>query len=329
MVLEKKSIKIKGLEINSLVMAAPLAGITDLVFRQILRKFNTSSLMVTEMISSEALKHNKEHKIIDTYEGDQPIAFQIAGHKPDLMVDAAVSLNDIADMIDINMGCPVPKIVKNGDGSGLMRMPELAGEIVKKVSAAIDKPVSVKFRLGWDRRSINCVEFAQLMEASGADLITIHGRTRSQMYSGFADWELIREVKEAVNIPVIANGDVLSPENALKCIETTKADGVAIGRGLLGDPWLLQRIDHYFKTGEILPEPTIIERIDMSLEHCKLLCDYLGEHIGLRRSRKFFGWYVKHVAGAPKYRNILTRLNSVQEIEETIKDIKKRINSNS
>lgn len=318
----KNEIIIKDLKLNSMVMAAPLAGVTDVVFRNILRKFNSEALVVTEMISSEALQQNKPHKILEVTDNDPPIAFQLSGHKPHLMQKSAVMIEHLADMIDINMGCPVPKLAKSGDGAGLMRTPEVASDIVKAIKEQIKIPLSVKFRLGWDSAAKNCVEFAQRMEDSGVDLITVHGRTRAQMYSGKADWEMIAKVKRAVSIPVIANGDVDSPEAAEKCLEVTGCDGVAIGRGLLGNPWLLNRVDHYLKTGEILPQPSVNERLDMALEHCRDLILSCGDYQGVHKSRKFFAWYIKKVRDAAKYRNILVQLETFEEIEQTINQLK-------
>lgn len=313
---------INDLKINSIVMAAPLAGVTDVVFRNILRLFNTDSLLVTEMISSEALQQNKPQRILDVTDNDPPIAFQLSGHKPHLMQKSALRVEPLADIIDINMGCPVPKLAKSGDGSGLMRTPELASDIVKAIKDKIKIPLSVKFRLGWDSKSINCVDFAKRMEDSGADLITVHGRTRAQMYSGKADWEMIALVKQAVSVPVIANGDVVSPETAANCLEITGCDGLAVGRGLLGDPWLLKRIDHYLKTGEILPEPSINERLDMALYHCKQLIKNYGEYQGVQKSRKFFAWYIKYIREAARIRHTLVQLETYEEIETVIETIK-------
>lgn len=322
MVPNNNTIQIKDLKINSLVMAAPLAGISDLVFRSIMREFNQDSLLVTEMISSEALKSKREHKIVKRTPADSPIAFQISGHKPDLMLKSALKLQESADIIDINMGCPTPKIVKNGDGCALMKTPELAAEIVKNIVSNIEIPVSVKFRLGWDTTSVNCVEFAKLMEDCGVSMITVHGRTRNQMYAGKVNWEKIAEVKQAVSIPVIANGDVTSAKIALECLSVTGCDGVAIGRGLLGDPWLLHRVDYFFKTGIIIPEPTMLERLDMSVYHCRKLIDFWGEYTGINHSRKFFGWYIKYLPGAAKYRAVLMQLRTFEEIMEVINEIK-------
>lgn len=323
--MNNNQLKIGNLIINSKVVAAPLAGVSDVVFRSIIRRYNQESLVVTEMISSEALQQNRAQRIVDTNDNDSPIAFQLSGHKPDVMLKAALIVSEYTDIIDINMGCPTPKIVKNGDGCALMKTPEIASKVVKHIVDNVDKPVTVKFRLGWDNNSINCVDIAKRMEDSGVSLITVHGRTRSQMYTGNAKWKKIALVKEAVSIPVIANGDVVSPETAQECLDVTGCDGIAIGRGLLGDPWLLHRVDHYFKTGEILPEPTIMQRLDMAIDHCKNLIDFLGEHHGICHSRKFFGWYIKYVNGAPRYRDQLMRIVNFEEIESLINLIKRNI----
>lgn len=320
--MKKNQLQIGNVVINSKVMAAPLAGVSDVVFRSIIRRYNQESLVVTEMISSEAIQQNRSQRILDTIENDSPIAYQLSGHKPDIMLKAALIVSEYSDIIDINMGCPTPKIVKNGDGCALMRTPELASTVVKHIVDNIDKPVSVKFRLGWDNSSINCVDIAKRMEDCGVSLITVHGRTRSQMYAGKAKWKTIAQVKEAVSIPVIANGDVVSPETAQECLDVTGCDGIAIGRGLLGNPWLLHRVDHYLNTGEILPEPTVIERLDMAIDHCKHLVEFLGEHHGICHSRKFFGWYIKYVHGAPKYRDQLMKIVKFEEIEKLINHIK-------
>lgn len=321
--LKTKTLKIKDVPVNSLVMAAPMAGISDLVYRTILRDFSKEALLTTEMISSEALKYQKHpSRIIDRLDHDTPLMYQLSGHKPDVMLESAQKIQHLADLIDVNMGCPIPKIVKNGDGSALMRTPELAAQIVKTMAENLEKPVTVKFRLGWDNNSINCVDFAKRMEDSGASLITVHGRTRSQLYAGKAKWKVIAKVKEAVSIPVLANGDVISPETALECLQTTGCDGVAIGRGLLGDPWLLHRVDHYFKTGEILPPPTVVERVDMAIRHTKALVEDMGEYLGVRNSRKFFGWYIKYVHKAPKYRDMLNRTESLPDLLAVLEEIK-------
>ena len=240
--------------IKSSVSLAPMAGITDYVLRSLVRRYSTDVLLTTEMISSEYLAQTLNGRsgteIFKRDENHSPISYQISGHKPEMMKKAAEFLTNYADMIDINMGCPVNKVVKGQDGCALMRNPELAAELVKAVKSGTDKPVSVKFRLGYTFDEMNFVEFGTKMQEAGADFITIHGRTRSQMYSGKADWRKISDLKSAVDIPIFANGDIASIEDAIVCLEQSKADGIAIGRGALGDATLLGRISHFLKTGE-------------------------------------------------------------------------------
>ena len=247
--------------ISSKVSLAPMAGITDYVLRSLVREHSKTCLLTTEMISSEALTQVKDTNIVARDENHSPISYQLSGHKPQMLAESAKYLERYADMIDINMGCPVNKVVKGTDGCALMRNVELAEEIVRTVKSQISVPLSVKFRLGYTFDELNYVEYGQRMQEAGADFITIHGRTRSQMYGGKADWKKISELKRSVDIPVFANGDVVSIETAEQCLEESKADGVAIGRGVLGDPTLIYRIERYFKTGEALPPPTLEEKI--------------------------------------------------------------------
>ena len=316
--ISKAKLTIGSVKLNSICMLAPMAGITDTVFRQIVRMFSKDCLLASEMLSSEALKMSKKQNILDCNEIEYPLAFQISGHKPQLMAESAKKLQDMATIIDINMGCPAPKIVKNNDGAKLMTDLKLASQIICVIKKAVDIPVTVKCRLGWDCNSKNYLEFAKMAEESGADAIIVHGRTRSQMYSGIADWEAIGEVKNAVKIPVIGNGDIDSPEKARKCLEISKCDGIAIARGALGDPGLIYRIDNYLDTGVILPEPTVSERLDLALAHCKRECDYRGELHGVRFMRKFFSWYIKDIRDAAKYRHAMVRVNTLTEVEELI-----------
>ena len=247
------AINIGNIKIKSIVSLAPMAGITDMSLRQIVRKFSKNCLLTTEMISSEMLMQNRpeEHEKITVHnENEYPLAFQISGHKPDLMAKAASILEKKgASIIDINMGCPVKKVVCGGDGSALMKTPKIASDIVKAVKDTVSIPVSVKFRLGYTAAEQNFLEFAKLMEDSGADAMTIHCRTRAQMYTGNADWTAISKIKEEINVPVFANGDINSPEDAKKCLEISKTDGIAIGRGVLGAPDLISRAEHFLQTG--------------------------------------------------------------------------------
>ena len=281
--------------IKSRVSLAPMAGITDYVLRSLVRRYSPDVLLTTEMISSEYLAQTLNGRsgteIFKRDENHSPISYQISGHKPEMMKKAAEFLTNYADMIDINMGCPVNKVVKGQDGCALMRNPELAAELVKSVKSGTNKPVSVKFRLGYTFDEMNFVEFGIKMQEAGANFITIHARTRSQLYSGSADWTKISELKSAVDVPVFANGDVTSIEDAEKCLEQSKADGIAIGRGTLGDPTLTGRVSHFIKTGERLAPPDIEERAQMLKKHLDDEINLRGENVGIKFMRKFYPYY--------------------------------------
>ena len=309
-----KEIKIGSLELKSRVALAPMAGITDTAFRQIIREYSPDCLLVTEMLSSEALMWNKEQSIAFCEEFEKPIAYQIVGHKPELMAKAAKKIQKNAAIIDINMGCPVNKIVKSQDGSGLMKNPSLAYDIVQAVKEAVEKPVSVKFRLGWDANSKNYIMFGEYMQDAGASMVTMHARTRTQMYSGKADWNAIKELKKAIDIPVYANGDINSVEKAIECLETTNCDGLMIGRGVLGNPDLIYRIEHWFKTGEVLPEPTLAEKISILKRHIEKEIHYRGEYPAMKFMRKFHSHYIKGVKNAAALRDILVREEDINNV---------------
>lgn len=295
--------------IQSRVSLAPMAGITDYVLRSLVRKYSKSCLLTTEMISSEYLAQTLNGRsgteILKRDENHSPISYQISGHKPYLMRQAAEFLNNYADMIDINMGCPVKKVVGGQDGCALMRNPKLASDLVKAVKDGTDKPVSVKFRLGYTADEMNYVEFGQKMQEAGAEFITIHGRTRSQMYSGKADWAKIRKLKENVDVPVFANGDITSIENAVECFELSGADGIAIGRGALGDPTLIGRIEHYLHTGEKHPIPPLDERIEMLKWHLDEEIKLRGENVAIKFMRKFYPYYLSGFENAKVLRSKL------------------------
>lgn len=293
--------------IQSKVSLAPMAGITDYVLRSLVRKYSKNALLTTEMISSEFLAQVKGGDITKRNTDHSPISYQISGHKPHLMRAAAEYLTPFADMIDINMGCPVNKVVKGQDGCSLMRNPSLAADLVKAVKDGTDKPVSVKFRLGYTLDELNFVEFGEQMQEAGAEFITIHGRTRSQMYSGVADWKSIRKLKENVDIPVFANGDILTVDDAIRCIEESGADGVAVGRASMGDPTLIGRIEHFFATGEKLPEPTLDEKIEILKEHLNQEIALRGENVGIKFFRKFYPCYIAGIKNAAKVRSVLVR----------------------
>ena len=304
--------------IQSRVSLAPMAGITDYVLRSLVRKYSQNALLTTEMISSEFLAQVKGGDIIKREADHSPISYQISGHKPHLMRAAAEYLTPMADMIDINMGCPVNKVVKGQDGCSLMRNPALAADLVKAVKDGTNKPVSVKFRLGYTLDELNFVEFGQQMQEAGAEFITIHGRTRSQMYSGNADWKMIRKLKENVDIPVFANGDVTSIDSAIQCLEESGADGVAVGRASMGDPTLIGRIEHYFATGEKLPEPSIEEKIKILKTHLDGEIELRGENVGIKFFRKFYPYYIAGIKNAAKIRSVLVTEEDYGKIISTL-----------
>ncbi len=306
--------------IKSSVSLAPMAGITDYVLRSLVRRYSPDVLLTTEMISSEYLAQTLNGRsgteIFKRDENHSPISYQISGHKPEMMKKAAEFLTNYADMIDINMGCPVNKVVKGQDGCALMRNPELAAELVKAVKSGTDKPVSVKFRLGYTFDEMNFVEFGTKMQEAGADFITIHGRTRSQMYSGKADWRKISDLKSAVDIPIFANGDIASIEDAIVCLEQSKADGIAIGRGALGDATLLGRISHFLKTGEKTDAPDIEMRAEMLKTHLDEEIKLRGENVGIKFMRKFYPYYL---AGFKNAKQLRTKLVLEENYDNIIK----------
>lgn len=308
--------------IKSKVSLAPMAGITDYVLRSLVRKYSPDALLTTEMISSEFLAQNIETEITKLDENHHPIVYQICGHKPHLMKYSAQYLTQFADMIDINMGCPVNKVVKGQDGSALMRNPHLAMDLVQAVKEGTNKPVSVKFRLGYTQDEMNFVEFGQQMQEAGAEFITIHGRTRSQFYAGHADWAKIRELKENVDIPVFANGDITSIETAVECLEQSKADGVAIGRGVLGDPTLINRVSKYLTTGEYIIPPTLDEKLDMMRIHLDEEIKLRGENVAIKFFRKFYPYYIAGIRNASKIRGVLVLEENYNKILEYIDYIK-------
>lgn len=300
--------------ISSKVSLAPMAGITDFVLRSLVREHSKTCLLTTEMISSEALTQVKDTDVVARDDNHSPISYQLSGHKPEMIANCANYLQMYADMIDINMGCPVNKVVKGTDGAALMRNPDLAEQIVRTVKSKIEIPVSVKFRLGYTADEMNYVEFGQRMQAAGADFITIHARTRSQMYSGKADWEKIAELKRNVDIPVFANGDVVSVETAVQCLEESNADGVAIGRGILGDTTLIHRIEQYINNGEYIPPPTLEEKIYGIKTHLLREIEFRGEKVGIKFTRKFYPYYVNGFSGASKYRGELVLLDNKDDV---------------
>ena len=314
--------EIKNILAQTKVSLAPMAGITDYVLRSLIREQSDTCILTTEMISSEALHNVKETDMTKRDSNHSPIFYQLSGHKPEMMAECAKYLESMADVIDINMGCPVNKVVKGQDGSALMRNPSLAYDIVQAVKESIKIPVSVKFRLGYTQQEMNYVSYGQYMQEAGAEFITIHGRTRNQMYSGKADWKKIRDLKNNVDIPVFANGDVVSIDSAIKCLEESGADGVAIGRGALGDVTLIYRIEHYLNTGEKLPPPTLEEKIDTMKKHLDREIDLRGEKVGLKFVRKFYPFYISGIPNAAKYRSQLVISENYKEIVRMLDFIK-------
>jgi len=312
--------KIGNLILDTRVSLAPMAGITDYVLRSLVRRYSKTCLLTTEMISSEALMQVANTNIIKD-ETHSPIAYQLSGHKPQMMANAAKILEKHATIIDINMGCPVNKVVKGQDGCSLMRNPSLASDIVKAIKSEVRTPVSVKFRLGYSTDEMNFVDFGVKMQEAGADFITIHGRTRNQMYSGKADWQSIRELKKNIDIPVFANGDILSVESAIECLGQSNADGFAVGRGILGDVTLISRIEHYFLTGKILPPPTLEEKIEILKIHLEEEINLRGEDVGIKFTRKFYPYYIRGIKDAAKYRVALVTEGDYNKILRILDDL--------
>lgn len=307
------------------LVLAPMAGVTDRAFRQICRE-QGAALTVTEMVSAKALTYGdkKTPKLLGLSENEHPAAVQIFGHEPETMAEGAKIAHAISgcDIIDINMGCPAPKIAGNGDGSALMRDPALAASIIQAVSRAVDVPVTVKIRKGWDEKSVNCVELAKRAEQAGAAAIAVHGRTRAQQYSGTADWDAIAAVKQAVSIPVIANGDVAEPQDAVRILKHTGADGVMIGRGALGDPWIFARAGALLETGVCPPLPPFSERIDTAVRQIELAAADKGERVALLEARRHVNWYLKGESGLKMFKTricALTRLDELYEIADELR----------
>ncbi len=303
------------------VIQAPLAGVSDKVFRYLIRKYYSHCLMTTEMISSELLCNNPNPRIIEFDELEYPLAFQLVGHKVDKMTKAAKILSPYASIIDINCGCPVKKVALSGDGCALMKNPSLAFDIIQSIKQETNLPVSVKMRLGWNQQEENFIEFASTVEQAGACFVTLHARSRAQMYEGRAQWDKIALLVKELSIPVYANGDIKTLEDAIECLRITKAKGVSIGRGILGDFTLLNRIEKYLTTGEVFPEPNLTIKIDMLKRHLKLEIERLGETNGIKFMRKFYSYYISSIKNASKYRSILVTIEKESEIIKVLDEI--------
>ena len=312
--------KIGNVQIDNPFVLAPMAGVTDLPFRTLCKE-QGAGLICMEMISAKAISfHNKNTiALMEIDPCEHPVSMQLFGSEPDLMAEVAKSIEDRDfDILDINMGCPVPKVVRNGEGSALMKNPKLVYEIVSAMVKAIDKPVTMKIRKGFDDSCINAVEIAKIIEEAGAAAVAVHGRTREQYYSGQADWDIIRQVKEAVSIPVIGNGDVTSPQKAEELVKQTGCDGIMIARGAQGNPWIFSEMITYEETGVLPERPSLEEIRDMMLRHARLQLKYKGEFIGIREMRKHVAWYTKGLKGSAKLREEINRVESYQELEELL-----------
>ena len=304
------------------VFLAPMAGVTDLPFR-LLCKGQGCGMMCTEMVSAKAILYNNKNtdKLLEVDPRERPVAVQLFGSDPEILSRMAARIEDGPyDFIDINMGCPVPKVVNNGEGSALMRNPKQVEAILTAMVKALKKPVTVKFRKGFNDREVNAVEIAKIAESCGVAAVAVHGRTREQYYSGTADWDIIRQVKEAVSIPVIGNGDIFTPEDGKRMLEETGCDGLMVARGAKGNPWIFKRLTHYLDTGELLPPPTKEEKKEMILRHARMQVELKGEYQGIREMRKHVAWYTAGCPGSSALRNDVNLVETLAELEELIEE---------
>ena len=314
--------RIGNVEIKNNIALAPMAGVTDLPFR-LLCKEQGAGLLCMEMISAKALQYNNKNTkaLLEIDPRECPVSLQLFGSDPDIISEQAKRIEELPfQILDINMGCPVPKVVKNGEGSALMNQPELVYDIVYKTVRAIQKPVTVKIRKGFNDESVNAVEIARIVEEAGGAAVAVHGRTREQYYSGKADWDIIRQVKEAVSIPVIGNGDVTNGEKAIAMMEETGCNGVMIGRGAQGNPWIFSELLEYEKTGQMPPRPSREMIRETMLRHTRLQIEFKGEYLGIREMRKHVAWYTKGLEGSAKLRDEINKVESYQELEALLKE---------
>ena len=315
-----KHLKIGNIELENRYILGPMAGVTDLPFRLLCRE-QGAGLLCMEMVSAKAIYYNNRNteSLLEIHPDEKPVSLQFFGSDPKIMSEMAKRIEERPfAILDINMGCPVPKVVKNGEGSALMKNPKLVYEIVSAIVKAIDKPVTVKIRKGFDDDHVNAVEIAKIIEEAGAAAGAVHGRTREQYYSGKADWDIIRQVKEAVSIPVIGNGDVTSPQKADELVKQTRCDGIMIARGAQGNPWIFSEMIHWEETGELPPRPDKDEVRKMMLRHARLQLEYKGEFSGIREMRKHVAWYTKGLKGAARLREKVNAVESLEELENLL-----------
>ena len=316
-----KKLKIGNVELENNLILAPMAGVTNLPFRIICKDYG-AGMVCTEMASAKAMFHNdqKTKRLFNTEGEKRPISFQVFGSELESIAYAVKYMSDFADIIDINMGCPAPKVVKNGDGSKLLLDLEKAKQIIETAVQNSKVPVTVKFRKGWDKENIVAVEIAQIAEQAGASAVTIHGRTKSEFYTGKADWDIIKKVKQSVHIPVIGNGDVTDEESALAMFKQTGVDGIMIGRGSFGNPWIFKNIKHYLQTGEKLPQPTNQERLQIMEKHIQLAVEEKGEDVAIKELRKHISWYTKNLKNSSEFRNSINKIEKKDELISTIEE---------
>ncbi len=317
-----KTLKIGTVELENPYILAPMAGVTDLPFR-LLCKEQGAGLLCMEMVSAKAIQYNNKNTkaLLEIHPEELPVSLQLFGSDPDVISEIAKRIEELPfSILDINMGCPVPKIVKNGEGSALMKNPKLVYEIVRKTARAIQKPVTVKIRKGFDDTCINAVEIAKIIEDAGGKAVAVHGRTREQYYSGKADWDIIRQVKEAVSIPVIGNGDVVSGESAIAIQKETGCDGVMIGRGVQGNPWIFSELLEYEQTGKMPQRPSVEAIRKMMLRHAQLQMQYKGEYLGIREMRKHVSWYTSGLPNSAKLRDEINRVDNYEELEKLLEE---------
>jgi len=312
--------QIGSIKLSNNVFLAPMAGVTDMAFR-LLCKRQGCGLVYTEMVSAKGLHYKSDNTavLLTTAGEERPAAVQIFGSEPEIVTEAARQAEAHgAEIIDINMGCPTPKIVKNGDGSALMKKPDLVREIIRQTVKAVKVPVTIKTRKGWDEESVNAVDIAVIAAEEGAAAVTIHGRTREQFYSGTADWSIIKQVKSAVDIPVIGNGDIVKPQDAKRMLEETGCDAVMIGRGAQGNPWIFGRTVEYLKTGKLLPEPTYEQRVETIIKHMSMVTELKGESIGIKEMRKHAAWYLKGMPGSAKVKIEIFKMCTCDQVKDIL-----------